>query len=121
VVTTLGRRPAQGAGLAMHEPGDAEDEQLSLFLLQQLSYRPIVGVDPAWEDDLTFLVLRERLEQAMEDRLGDALAVPDCEPAGVPEALLALIDEADGPSLSGWLTDNGTIEHLREFVEHQSA
>jgi pyrroloquinoline quinone (PQQ) biosynthesis protein C len=105
----------------MHEPGDAEDEQLSLFLLQQLSYRPIVGVDPAWEDDLTFLVLRERLEQAMEDRLGDALAVPDCEPAGVPEALLALIDEADGPSLSGWLTDNGTIEHLREFVVHRSA
>jgi hypothetical protein len=105
----------------MHEPGDAEDEQLSLYLLQQLSYRPIADVDPAWEDDLTFLVLRERLEQAMEDRLRDALAVPDCEPAGVPDALLELIDEATGPSLSGWLVDNGTIDHLREFVVHRSA
>jgi hypothetical protein len=121
VIATLGRPPRDRCGLAAHEASDVEDEQLALFLLQQLSYRPIVGVDPAWEDDLTFLVLRERLEQAMEDRLRDVVAVPDCEPAGVPEALLALIDDADGPSLSGWLEDEGTLEHLREFVLHRSA
>lgn len=121
VIATLGRPPGDRCGLAAHEASDIDDEQLALFLLQQLSYRPIVGVDPAWEDDLTFLVLRERLEQTMEDHLRDTVAVPDYEPADVPNALLALIDNTTGPSLSGWLDNQGTLEHLRELVLHRSA
>jgi pyrroloquinoline quinone (PQQ) biosynthesis protein C len=121
VIATLAQPPDESPGLAVREPGDVEDEQLAFFLLQQLSYRPIVGVDPAWEDDPSFLLLRELLERTMEDRLRDVLDVPDCAPARVPDALLAMIDGAEGPSLSGWLEENGTLAHLREFVVHRSA
>jgi hypothetical protein len=121
VIATLARAPGGQARLDVRAPGDVEDEQLALFLLQQLSYRPITGVDPAWEDDPSFLVLRERLEQAMEDQLRELLEVPGCAPAGVPDALLAMIDGAEGPSLSGWLDENGTLAHLRELVVHRSA
>lgn len=121
VIATLALAPDGSPGLAVRDPSDEEDEQLALFLLQQLSYRPIVGVDPAWEDAVSFLALREQLEQAMEDRLRDVLHVPDVAPAGVPDALLTMIDDAAGPSLSGWMEENGTLEHLREFVMHRSA
>lgn len=121
VTATLAQTPDAAGGLAAREPADAEDEQLALYLLQQLSYRPIVGVDPAWEDDPSFLVLREQLEQTMEDRLRGILDVPDTAPADVPDALLAMIEAADGPSLSGWLEENGTLEQLRELVVHRSA
>lgn len=121
MIATLAGAPDDGPRFEVCEPGDVEDEQLALFLLQQLSYRPIAGVDPAWEDDPSFLVLRARLEQDLEDRLRAVLDVPECAPAGVPEALLAMIDGAEGPSLSGWLEENGTLGHLREFVVHRSA
>jgi hypothetical protein len=119
VIATLGEAPGRRA-LAMVSPTDVEDEQVGLFLLQQMSYRPIDGVDPGWEDDESFLVLRERIEQAFEDRLRDEVRVPDCEPARVPQALLDLLEGASGPSLSGWMDENGTLDHLREFVIHRS-
>jgi len=121
VIRTLGRPPDEGSTLPVDDPSDVEDEQLALFLLQQISYRPIVGVDPAWEDQPSLLVLRERLEQAMEQRLRDLLMVPVCAPAAVPDALLALIDGAEGPSLSDWLDSRGTLVHLQEFAVHRSA
>lgn len=121
VIDALGRAPDGATLRSAGDPGDAEDEQVALFLLQQISYRPIAGVDPAWEEDPSFLVLRERLEHTMEQRLRDLLAIPVCEPAAVPDALLSLIDGAEGPSLSGWLDTNGTLAHLREFVAHRAA
>jgi hypothetical protein len=120
VVATLGREPGRHV-LETVEPTDVEDEQVGLFLLQQMSYRPIEGVDAGWEDDTSFLVLRERLEQAFEDRLRAELRVPGCAPAEVPQALVDMLDGASGPSLSGWMDENATLDHLREFVIHRSA
>jgi pyrroloquinoline quinone (PQQ) biosynthesis protein C len=129
VIATLAHPPDSGIVLVGDHAGhgsdadgiDSEDEQLALFVLQQLSYRPMSGVDPAWEDQPSFLVLRANLEQAMEQRLRDHLQVPTCAPAAVPEALVALIDDGDGPSLSSWLETKGTLEHLREFAVHRAA
>lgn len=120
VVATLGREPGRHA-LEVVEPTDVEDEQVGLFLLQQLSYRPIDGIDAGWEDDPSFLVVREQLEQAFEDRLRAELRVPGAEPAEVPQALIDMLDGASGPSLSGWMDENATLDHLREFVIHRSA
>lgn len=107
--------------MSLEDPSGADDEQLALFLLQQISYRPIAGVDPAWEDDPSFLVLREQLERTMEQRLRDVVEVPACAPADAPEALASLIDGAEGPSLSRWMASNATLTHLQEFVVHRSA
>ena len=121
MTSTLGGAPDGVNELVAGEPGDQEDEQLSLFLLQQISYRPIAGVDPAWEDHPSLLVLRERLESSMEQRLRDGLDLPECKPVDVPDALVELIDGAGGPSLSGWVESNATLDHLREFVVHRAA
>jgi hypothetical protein len=121
VIATLAR-PATGSGVTLSfvPPDDADDEQLALLLLQQPSYRPVEGVDPAWEDQPSFLLLREQLEHTMEQRLRDGVAVPTCTPAEVPDALVAMIDGAGGPSLSAWVEDNATLSHLQELVVHRS-
>ncbi|HEY8544279.1 MAG TPA: iron-containing redox enzyme family protein, partial [Acidimicrobiales bacterium] len=120
VLATL-RRPPGTARLRWVPPSGPDDEQLALFLLQHLSYRRFDGVDPAWEDDPSFLVLRERLEHSMELRLRARLDVPACDAAEVPDALVELLDGAGGPSLSGWVAERATLDHLREFLVHRSA
>lgn len=98
-----------------------DDNQLALYVLQELSYRPIAGVDDAWEHEPSAVHLRLRLERRLEELLRAAVEVPEVAPAGVPDALVALVEQADGPSLSGWVAANGTIDHLREFAVHRSA
>jgi hypothetical protein len=103
-------------------PADgADDEQLALFVLQQLSYRRFAGVDPSWEEDPGLVSLRNGLEADMERQLRAEVHVPDVAPADVQEALVRLLDAAEGPSLSRWMADHGTIDHMREFVVHRAA
>jgi hypothetical protein len=121
VTRTLRRRPGGAARLTAVPPSGPGDEQLALLVLQQVSYRPIDGVDPAWEDDPSFLTQRERLERAMEQRLRDRLDLPACRPAEVPDELTALVEGAGGPSLSAWVEEHATLDHLRELLVHRSA
>jgi hypothetical protein len=107
--------------LAWVPPDGEEDEQLALWTLQQLSYRRLDGVDPRWEEDPGFLAVRHRLEQRMERRLRDELDQPRCDPSELVPALLELVAGAGGPSLSRWVAERGTVEHLREFVVHRAA
>ena len=102
-------------------PGTDEDEQLALYVMQELSYRQIDGVDPAWEEDPSLLSLRRMLEARLERRLRASCATPTCNPGQVADAMIKLIDDADGPSLSSWVEAHGTIDHLREFAVHRSA
>jgi hypothetical protein len=120
VIASL-QRPPSVPGLGFTEPVGDEDEGLALWLLQQVSYRPFAGVDPAWEDDPSFLLLRERLERSMEQRLRDEVALPDCAPAGVPARLEELVGNAGGPSLSAWVEEHATLDHLGELVAHRAA
>ncbi len=107
--------PAVGPG-----PLD-EDGQLCLFVLQELSFRSVDGVDPAWEDARSFLVLRAALEARMERALRDELGPAPCRPADVVDSLRALVEEAGGPSLSVWMLQHGSVDHLRELVVHRAA
>lgn len=115
------RRPPRSVALRWLDPDDTEDEQVALWTLQQLSYRRIDEVDPAWEEDPTFLTLRSNLEQRLEAGLRATLPAVVCAPDQVPQALEELIDQAEGPSLSMWMYRYGTIDHLREFVLHRAA
>lgn len=111
-----------GSATIRRVPADGpDDEQLALFLLQHLSYRRFEGVDPAWEEQASLAAVRNGLEAGMESQLRDRITVPDVVPAEVPHALVQLIADAEGPSLSRWVEDHGTIDHLREFVVHRAA
>lgn len=120
VLAALTRPPATATVRLIPADGP-DDEQLVLFLLQQLSYRRLAGVDPAWEEHPDLVAVRNGLEADLESRLRDEIDVPDVEPSDVPGALLDLIAQAEGPSLSGWIEEHGTIDHLREFVVHRAA
>jgi Iron-containing redox enzyme len=109
-----GARPLSGADIS-----DLEDEAVTLFVLQELSFRPLVGVDPAWEEEPTFVALRAVLEHRLERRLRERVGPPTGR--RLSEAVRNLLDDVDGPSLSRWMEDDGEIDHLREFVVHRSA
>lgn len=115
------RRSPSHTSLQSCCPDDAEDEQLALFVLQQLSYRRFAGVDAAWEEQPGLLALRNELEATMEARLRVDTDIPEVIPCDVPAGLARMLAEADGPSLSSWMADHGTIDHLREFVVHRAA
>lgn len=114
-------RPAGDCRMHVVEPDDDEDAQVTLWILQQLSFRRIDEVDPAWEEDPTFLLVRHELERRVEEELRDAATVPSCAPEDVPAALTDLIDRTEGPSLSQWIFDDGEVDHLHEFVLHRAA
>jgi hypothetical protein len=117
---SLRRPPSPLPRVPLGDPLD-DDAQLALFVLQELMYRPVDAVDDAWEDEPSLLVLRRALERRLEDALRSEVPVPVVDdPADVPDALVAVIAGADGPSLSSWMLDHGTVEHLREFAVHRA-
>ena len=99
-----------------------DDLQLALYCCYELHYRSFAGVDERWEWEPSLLALRRSLEGAVEQRLHDELGPPPAVPPdGVEGALAAVISAPGGPSLSRWILDHGTLEHLREFAAHRSA
>lgn len=104
------------------EAGDEDDGELTLLVLQQLSYRRFGGVDPAWEEEPTLLGQREALERDLERRLRAEVDQPALgHPKDAPAAIAGMLAAAGGPSLSSWLEAHGTLDHLREFVVHRAA
>jgi hypothetical protein len=97
-----------------------DDAQLALYCCYELHYRSFAGVDERWEWEPSLLALRRSIEQAMEERLRDEIA-PARAGRGVEEALAAVIDAANGPSLSRWMDQHGTLVEMREFAVHRSA
>lgn len=83
----------------------SDDFQITLWVLQELGYRPIEGVAAEWECERSVVELRGQLEAAQEAELRD-------ECAG--------FEAVDGPALSAWMEEHGTLEHMREFVAHRA-
>lgn len=115
------RHPGGLGELELTLADDEDDLQLALWVLQQLSFRRIDGVSPAWEEDLSFLDLRGTLETVIEARLRGALDLEPCAPADLVPRLERLVAEAEGPSLSRWVEEHATLDHLRELVVHRSS
>jgi hypothetical protein len=120
-----GRLPgaARSALAATQDVVTDEDIQLTLFLLYELAYGGIEGVDDAWEWDLDLLRARATLEGAFERRLRADVAVPaDVPPtrAAVADALFAMTAPAPGPSLSRYVARSADERQATELLVHRS-
>jgi hypothetical protein len=72
------------------------------------------------EWDLGVLRLRSELERRFEQRLLEV--VPMTSPADdIESEIVRAIETADGPSLSMYMAEKGTVEEFREFAIHRSA
>lgn len=97
-----------------------EDLHLALHLCYELHYGGLPGVDDEMEWDPGLLGFRRRLESRFEADLVELVGPPSGRP-DVRRAIPALLATDDGPSLSRWMLDHGSIEHMTEFVLHRSA
>ena len=91
---------------------DDDDIQLALFVLYELHYRGIGGVDDIWEWHPELLAVRAELEREFEARLRLLVPVPDTPAASaaeVAEALFELTAADEGPSLSGFVAKRATV------------
>jgi hypothetical protein len=97
-----------------------DDAQLALTCCYELHYESFFEVDDAWEWAPELLALRNRLEHAFVRRLEEEVGAPTAMPA--EEVVPALVDlaHADGPSLSRFIEDQGSLDHVREFCVHRS-
>lgn len=101
---------------------DDGDFQLALYCCYELHYRGFDGVEAEWEWEPSLLAVRRQLERRFEADLRQrAEPAAATDPAEVPVELWRIARGGDGPSLSGWLTEHGTMFHLRELAIHRSA
>ncbi len=125
VLGTLAREPHELATLPLPGVADPladEDLHLTLYLLYELHYRGLPGVNERWEWWPPLLRLRAEIEDCFEQALLDA--VPLEQVAVAPEEMdLALrsVAEEEGPSLSGYVRERATLDQIREFLIHRSA
>jgi hypothetical protein len=125
VLGAVVRSPHELAPLPLPETEDPlgdEDLHLALYLLYELHYRGLPGVDERWEWSPSLLRLRAELEERFEQALLEA--VPCRRVAVDPEETdLALrsVAEEEGPALSSFIRERATVTQVREFMVHRSA
>ncbi len=108
------------------DPLTGEDTQLALHICFALHYDGFVGVDEQWEWAPALLELRNRVEDRFFAGLVANAAGRGARPgnpvhSGEPASVLRrLLGGDDGPSLSLFMSERGTKDHLREFVIHRS-
>jgi hypothetical protein len=105
-----------------------DDLHLALHVLEDLAYRVPPGIDAALihrPDVVAFqATLRQQFWDAVvADSAGHdadrwtALAVDE----GAKAAVAAMLEDFDGPSLSSYVEEDGTVDQLRELLVHRSA
>jgi hypothetical protein len=100
-----------------------DDLQVALFVLYELHYRGVDGVDERWEWHPSLLRARGIIEDAFETQLRKAVPVPENpEPTrrAVADALFDLTSADNGPSLSHYIAKSATDEQLHEFLMQRS-
>jgi hypothetical protein len=116
-------RPAppvpSGSACAVEDP----DAQLALWVLYELAYRGFDGVPDELEWDPHLLGFRGALETAFESALRRSTrilvgSVDDVEDPA--EQVLAMVDRADGVSLSTFLRREATREQVLEYLRERS-
>ena len=96
-----------------------DDLQLALFVLQELHYRGVDGVDDDREWQPGVVALRRLLEGALEQELRARVPLPSLPAPHAPDvaaALFALTAADQGPSLSRYAARHATLEQLREML-----
>ena len=133
LLTVLRSRPdphpelADQAGQAAGGTSDSltdDDIQLTLYLLYELHYRGLAGVDERWEWHPDLVAAAAALESVFEKALRRlaAAALPATQPTPkeVPTALARLVADDPAPSLSTYLSRRGTRSQYGEFLMHRS-
>lgn len=105
---------------ASDDPVTGDDSALALYLLYELHYRGLQGVDDGWEWQPELLAARHVLEKDFLDRLRSAVPMPDA-PDDIAEELRRRTEPDDGPSLAGYCEHEATWQQLREICVHRSA
>jgi Iron-containing redox enzyme len=105
---------------AEDDPVTGDDSALALYLLYELHYRGIAGVDDEWEWQPELLAARGELERRFLDRLREAVPMPDA-PDDIAVALRERSEAVDGPSLASFCETEATREQMREVCIHRSA
>ena len=105
------------------DPLRHDDAALALHLCYELHYLGLAGIEEAWEWEPSLLRERRRLEVAFEAQLLDLVGpVPIAlERDDVTDELRHLASTENGPSLSAFMEERGTLEQMREFAMHRSA
>ncbi len=102
----------------------SEDLQLALHLCYGLHYDGFEGVDDGWEWEPSLLAVRAKLEQQFLLGLTTHAGSPASETAELDVAdvvgQVRQLLSADGPSLSTYMSQQGGIDEMREFVIHRS-
>ncbi len=119
-------RPVHPLGLLPGTDADPvtdDDLALALYLCYELHYLGLPDVDEAWEWEPTLLQARRQLEHDLERRLVELVgSVPIAVSRDrTIDELKRLASDGDGPSLSGYMVEQGTLEQMREFATHRSA
>jgi hypothetical protein len=112
--------PLPAAPAVVDDPVTGEDAPLALYLLYELHYRGLAGVDDAWEWNPDLLAFRGRLEAAFLDRLRDEVAMP-ATPLDIAEALRERAEIDDDGSLSSYCEHEATLTQFREVCVHRTA
>ena len=102
--------------------GSEDDLQLALYCCYELHYRGFSDVAAEWEWEPSLLAHRRRFEACFEDELArdlQACGAPD--PHEVVASLWELALGSAGPSLSTWMLDHATWDHVVELAKHRSA
>jgi hypothetical protein len=121
LLTSL-RRDPHDLAWTVHTEGLGEDDlHLALYCCYELHYQGLPGVPCDWEWEPSLLAVRRQLEDRF---LADLRAMVN--PAGgkggtVASQLWDLATSGGGPSLSGWVAEHATLDHVRELAVHRSA
>lgn len=101
-----------------------EDLQICLYVLYELHYRGLDGVDERWEwhSDLvtTAAALEAIFERDLRRLVADRIPRPAPLPHELPATLMRMAAADTGPSLSSHLARYGTRTHYAEFLMHRS-
>ena len=105
------------------DPLAGDDLHLALYLLYELHYRGLPGVDDGWEWDPALLTLRAALEARFEEALAAEIGPPSdgVDPAEMDLALRAIADADEAPSVSRHIERSASLGQVLEFVVHRSA
>jgi hypothetical protein len=117
----------EGAGIGpwpadvVNDPLGDDDLHRALYCLYELHYRGFEGVGADLEWDPIVLAYRRELERVFEQGIRQATRSPSWRPADLRQAIVDAIEGADGPSLSTYMVERGTLAEMREFAIHRSA
>jgi hypothetical protein len=105
------------------DPLVGEDQHLALYLLYELHYRGLPGIDDGWEWDPALLSLRAELEVRFEAALVQRIGPPSdgVDPEEMDLALRAIADADESPSVSRHIERSATLGEVLEFLVHRSA